>query len=46
VEPDEQGQWSAELSPVQGPILGPFDLRSHALAAETAWLERHLINHG
>ena len=32
-------QWLADLSPVGGPTLGPFALRSHALIAEAAWLE-------
>ena len=27
VEPDEQGRWHADLSPVGGPFLGPFDRR-------------------
>ena len=39
VEPDEHGRWRADLSPVHGPILGPFDRRSDALAAERRWLE-------
>ncbi len=43
VEPDSSGQWIADLSPVAGPVLGPFAIRSEALAAETAWLEQHLI---
>ncbi len=38
VEPCEGG-WSADLSPVDGPTLGPFDLRVTALAAEAKWLE-------
>ncbi len=38
VEPDAQGQWLADLSPVGGPTLGPFVTRSEALAAEEAWL--------
>lgn len=38
VEPDEQGRWFADLSPVDGPLLGPFTKRSDALAAEAAWL--------
>lgn len=42
VEPDATGQWLADLSPVAGPVLGPFALRSEALAAEVAWLEQHL----
>ena len=27
VEPDAQGRWIADLTPVAGPVLGPFDLR-------------------
>jgi hypothetical protein len=42
VEPDEGGQWFADLSPVAGPRLGPFALRSDALAAERVWLETWL----
>jgi hypothetical protein len=42
VEPDAAGNWLADLSPVAGPVLGPFALRSEALAAEVAWLEQHL----
>jgi hypothetical protein len=41
VEPDQQGQWWADLSPAGGPVLGPFSHRSEALAAEAVWLERH-----
>lgn len=41
VEPD-QGGWSADLSPVGGPILGPFPLRNQALNAEVAWLKNFL----
>jgi hypothetical protein len=31
VEPDADGQWWSDLSPVQGPRLGPFGRRSEAL---------------
>ncbi len=44
VEPDEQGCWSADLSPVKGPVLGPFDHRSDALQAEQSWLEANWLN--
>lgn len=44
VEPDDQGQWWADLSPVAGPCLGPFALRSEALAAEEAWLQTHRLS--
>jgi hypothetical protein len=43
VEPDPQGQWHADLSPVGGPVLGPFPQRSEALAAERAWLEANWL---
>ena len=43
VEPDEHGQWNADMSPVNGPVLGPFDRRSVALAAEREWLETHWL---
>lgn len=41
VEPDEQGRWWVDLSPLGGPQLGPFDLRSTALRAEVGWLDEH-----
>lgn len=43
VEPDAQGRWLADLSPVRGPVLGPFQLRSDALAAEVAWLREYWL---
>lgn len=45
VEPDNTGQWWADLNPVNGPRLGPFSLRSEALQAEQAWLEQHWLVH-
>ena len=30
--------WTADMSPVGGPVLGPFTLRQDALDAEMAWL--------
>jgi hypothetical protein len=41
VEPDDDGRWWAQM--VNGPKLGPFELRSQALAAEQEWLERHRL---
>ena len=38
VEPDGDGRWFADLTPVSGPQLGPFFQRSEALAAEREWL--------
>ena len=46
VEPDEQGRWHADLKPVGGPVLGPFDHRSQALRAEYDWLERYWLRGG
>lgn len=44
VEPDTDGQWLVDLSPVDGPLLGPFRYRSDALQAEVAWLTRHWLS--
>ncbi len=41
VEPDANGQWSADLSPMEGPVLRPFSRRSDALTAERDWIEDH-----
>ncbi len=43
VEPTATGQWSVDLSPVNGPVLGPFPTRSAALVAEVAWLNAHWL---
>jgi hypothetical protein len=43
VEPDARGRWFADLSPVDGPQLGPFGKRSAALDAEVAWLRLHVV---
>jgi hypothetical protein len=43
VEPDEQGRWVADLSPVEGPRLGPFPTRSQAFEAEVRWLEERWL---
>lgn len=43
VEPDQQGQWNADLSPVGGPKLGPFAFRSEALTAEREWLKANWL---
>ena len=44
VEPDAAGQWLVDLSPVQGPLLGPFAQRSAALKSEMDWLEQHWLS--
>jgi hypothetical protein len=43
VEPDRQGRWAADLTPVGGPRLKPFIRRSEALQAERDWLESHWL---
>ena len=46
VEPDQQGRWLADMSPLSGPTLGPFQNRSEALVAEHDWLETNWIDWG
>ena len=43
VEPDVNGEWIADLSPLKGPLLGPFRLRSEALDAERRWIESNWL---
>ena len=43
VEPDKLGNWYADMSPVSGPRLGPFSIRSKALDAEAAWLNANWL---
>lgn len=42
VEPDGKGGWTADMAPVGGGVLGPFNKRSEALAAEVEWLKERL----
>jgi hypothetical protein len=42
VEPASSG-WIADMSPVHGPTIGPFPLRSEALSAEVAWIKEHIL---
>ena len=44
VEPDQEGRWHADLSPVAGPTLGPFVTRSQALIAERTWLNENWLD--
>ena len=46
VEPGPDGRWFADLSPVDGPVLGPYEKRSEALDAEVAWLEENWLASG
>ena len=43
VEPHRAGGWTADMNPSGGPVLGPYPLRSDALAAERAWLTANLL---
>ena len=43
VEPNADGNWTADLAPVAGPKLGPFSRRSQALDAEADWLVRQWL---
>lgn len=43
VEPDPRGGWTADMSPMGGPKLGPCSLRSIALWWETQWLNEKLF---
>ena len=43
VEPDGNGGWKADMSPVNGPVLGPFKRRDEALKSEVEWLLAHNI---
>jgi hypothetical protein len=43
VEPVTGGLWGADLSPVDGPMLGPFRTRKEALDAEVAWLKKNYL---
>ena len=43
VEPTADGLWLADFAPLNGPVLGPFAVRSAALAAERRWLEEHWL---
>ena len=38
VEPTEDGAWTADMRPIGGPVLGPFQFRQAALDAEVKWL--------
>ena len=43
VEPDSVGRWFADLSPIGGPRLGPYERRSQALKTEIQWLETNWL---
>ena len=43
VEPTAGGQWLADMSPLSGPLVGPFACRSEALVAEEAWITENWL---
>lgn len=42
VEPTSDNRWTADMTPVRGPILGPFKTHAKALAAERMWLREQV----
>ena len=44
VEPTPDGRWTADLGPMDGPVLGPFTTRAAALDAEQVWLVHHFAS--
>lgn len=45
VEPDGAG-WSADMSPIGGPVLTGFSKRSEALKAEIEYIEKQINREG
>jgi hypothetical protein len=43
VEPNVNNKWEADMTPVKGPILGPFDTREEALLAEVKWIQENIL---
>lgn len=43
VESTPDAQWTADMSPVGGPVLGPFQRCSEAIAAERDWLAENWL---
>lgn len=37
-------EWTADMAPVGGPVLGPFKTRQEGLQAEQDWIFENLIN--
>lgn len=44
VEPTPESRWTADLGPMDGPVLGPFETRAAALDVEQAWLVHHFAS--
>ena len=43
VEPTADNKWTADMKPSHGPVLGPFDTRAEALAAEVRWINENVL---
>lgn len=43
VEPTPDGRWTADLTLINGPTLGPYVTRAEALTAETDWLTEYWL---
>ena len=43
VEPCAGGGWMVDLSPVGGPVIGPYSRRDEALNIEVEWLHAYKI---
>lgn len=43
VNPQSDGSWIADLTPLQGPVLTSFATKQHALEAEEAWITAHWL---
>lgn len=41
--PNTNGLWYSDMSPVDGPELGPFLSRDEALKAEREWIETNVL---
>lgn len=45
VNPQSDGSWTADLTPLKGPVLANFPTRQHALDAEEHWITHHWIEY-
>lgn len=45
VEPSGNGQWIADMSPVGGGVLGPFDFHAEAIVAEQLYLMVNIFSY-
>lgn len=43
VEPTVDGRWTADLSPINGPVLGPYETRAEALESEVKYLIANVL---